>query len=665
MIASPVLKEAGAIVGEIASLGRMPVRLIAEARPGLSNARNQALKESASEYVAYFDDDVQVSPQWIEGFFEAVQSHAADCVVGPVSPVFEQTVPDYLQSEHALSHITSPYTQRGPRMFVLPPDVAHEVPGCNFGVRRQAAIDVGGFDPRLGSCGKTIIAGEDVEFGRQLVRAGKKVVYQPRCALGHVISAQKLSKEWFRPREYGGGLWRGMAAAAQGYQLTIARRVHFALGMARRFLMAVGFLLLGRRAAAFEQEVRIREAVGFLLGFRQRSRELAQERRIPASRRRMLLYRIEERFTLPRRGPFDLDQHMQAAVDWILRAQGASRDDGVPESYNVATGLWTPSYPETTGYIICTLLRAAAIKPERADELRAAARRMGRWLLTTQMPDGAFPAGTVAQLPRQPAVFNTGQILKGLTDLIRGGLDEDGQLANAAAAAARWMVGQQNPDGAWRRGVSPLTTEPVHSYYVRAAWPLARYGTAVGDTSLVDAAVRSAEWVLSMQGPDGWIPHMNFNVDENPLTHCIAYTLQGLLEIGILCRRTDLVDAAARAARQVLAAQDPKTGSLPGRFSPGYRPAARWSSSTGNAQMTIVWFRLAAITGDATWHTAAERANEFNCSIQDLDHRDPGRRGGLRSAWPGHLGYTPYKYTNWSQKFFVDALMAQKGIAVE
>ena len=52
-------------------------------------------------------------------------------------------------------------------------------------------------------------------------------------------------------------------------------------------------------------------------------------------------------------------ERARAAVDWILFAQRATPDDGVPLGYfpcerNRAP--WQPSYPETTGYIITSLL---------------------------------------------------------------------------------------------------------------------------------------------------------------------------------------------------------------------------------------------------------------------------------------------------------------------
>src|SRR5207244_2120129 len=49
---------------------------------------------------------------------------------------------------------------------------------------------------------------------------------------------------------------------------------------------------------------------------------------------------------------------LHAAAAWLCRAQDASTDGGVSGRYLLSRG-WTSSYPETTGYIVPTLLALA------------------------------------------------------------------------------------------------------------------------------------------------------------------------------------------------------------------------------------------------------------------------------------------------------------------
>lgn len=351
--------------------------------------------------------------------------------------------------------------------------------------------------------------------------------------------------------------------------------------------------------------------------------------------------------------------HAQGAVEWLLAAQRATPDNGVSQLYDALQGGWAPSYPETTGYIIPTLLDAANRQITAPDRLRRSAARMGQWLLSLQSDDGAFPAGTVGRRPPIGSVFNTGQILRGLTRLVSAGMDEDGRHLQAARRAAAWMRAQQDEDGAWRRGVSPLTQGAFHAYYVFAAAALAEFGCAYSDAACVEAALANARFVLTLREGPGWFRAMGFSENSPPLLHTIAYTLEGLFDIGKLTGHPEFIAAAEEAARQLMARQDSKTGALPGRFREGYVPDVTWSSMTGNSQMAILWFHLADQTGDSKFETAARRANAFNRSIQDLYHTDEGRRGGLRGNYPTSPGYGCGQYFSWTQKFFLDAMLME------
>jgi hypothetical protein len=379
-------------------------------------------------------------------------------------------------------------------------------------------------------------------------------------------------------------------------------------------------------------------------------------------------FRIESRLAGRPKPKRDVADYARATVAWLLTAQAATPDSGVAEGYNVITRRWGASYPETTGYIISSLLRAAQAGIGDRAQLRSAVAAMGSWLLTTQFECGAFPGGNIEFAARhpKPTVFNTGQILKGLTDLVHDGLDSGGRVALSVKRAVDWLCQIQDVDGAWYQGRSPWTKGPVHSYDVRTAWALARYGKTFADASAVQAAIRNAEWLYSKLDSEGWFPHMAFCPGDDPLTHTVAYTIQGLLEIAVLTERSDFLTAAVKAATKVRDLQDPDTGAVPGRIAPGYHSGATWTNTTGNAQMAIIWFRLAQITKEASWREPALKANGFNCSLQELDmkSRDPGRRGGLRGSNPGHCGYGSFWYMNWTQKFHLDALLAQMGINI-
>src|SRR6266545_7555254 len=109
---------------------------------------------------------------------------------------------------------------------------------------------------------------------------------------------------------------------------------------------------------------------------------------------------------LDRRGLPEADVPLERAIDeavaWLGRAQDCSRssDGGVARDYSLVRG-WNNSYPETTGYIVPTLLAYARWRGgERGTEARDRARRMLDWLVSIQFPEGGFQGGVVGAEPR-------------------------------------------------------------------------------------------------------------------------------------------------------------------------------------------------------------------------------------------------------------------------
>lgn len=347
---------------------------------------------------------------------------------------------------------------------------------------------------------------------------------------------------------------------------------------------------------------------------------------------------------------------LQAAAEWLARAQDASGCGGVSAYYDVAKNQWAGAYPETTGYIIPTFFRYAEFSGQ--NEWRERAIRMAAWETDIQLPDGGVRAGTLDASQVVPTIFNTGQVLFGW--LAAWQQTGDMRFRHSAVLAADWLVAAQDPDGAWRRFASPFASHALNTYNTRVAFALAKAGDILGERRYLDAAGHNVEWALAQMHPNGWLENNDLEDNDRPLTHTIAYATRGIMETGLIAANADFIDAAARIAKAVAGSQR-SDGALPGRLDANWKAAARWSCVTGNAQMAIVWQRLAAETGDASWTPAAERANRFNLSIQDTAAANAGARGAIAGSHPVKGGYMKNRYPNWAAKFFMDALMLQLG----
>jgi hypothetical protein len=352
-----------------------------------------------------------------------------------------------------------------------------------------------------------------------------------------------------------------------------------------------------------------------------------------------------------------IEAHLKGAADWLLVAQQATPDDGVAHSYDVRQGAWNASYPETTGYVIPTLYDYARLYD--APAYAEAARRMAIWESEIQMADGGVRAGTMSAEIVAPTIFNTGQVLFGWAKAWLETRDE--RFKDSLARASDWLVAAQDEDGAWRRFSSPFTTSKLNSYNTRSAFGLVRAYEALGEERWLAAAVRNVEFVLARGFANDWLPDncLLKMEDESALTHTIAYSIRGILEVGAAAGRQDFIERAVRMARLV-AARQREDGALPARYLPDWKTRVNWTCVTGNSQMAINWLRLAQLTGDASLKEPAIRANRFNMSIQDLATADANVRGALKGSHPINGEYMTWRYPNWATKFFMDGLMLEQ-----
>jgi hypothetical protein len=364
-----------------------------------------------------------------------------------------------------------------------------------------------------------------------------------------------------------------------------------------------------------------------------------------------------DRAAVPSRPDPGIDAVVEAGLAWLGVAQdrSASQDGGVARHYSVVNG-WGQSYPETTGYIVPTMMHFARVLDRPELELRA--RRMLDWLVAIQMPGGGFQGGMVNATPKVPVTFNTGQILMGLAAGTRAWGEA---YAPAMRQAADWLATTLDADGCWRRHATPFAKRGEKAYETHVTWGLLEALRVEPNAAWAEAARRQIDWAIGKQQPNGWVADCCLTLPATPLTHTLGYYLRGLLEASEHFQDERYLAATRRTADGLLTALRPD-GWLPGRLASDWSAASDWVCLTGAVQIAHTWLRLYELTGERRYLEAGRLANGFVRRTVLIEGPEQSV-GAVQGSYPISGSYGQWEYLNWACKFMLDSVWLERQIA--
>jgi len=340
------------------------------------------------------------------------------------------------------------------------------------------------------------------------------------------------------------------------------------------------------------------------------------------------------------------------AINWLLHSQ-ASMGDGGFGSYRIITG-WTTSYPETSGYIIPTLLHYS--NQVQQNEILTNAIRCGDWLITIQKPSGGWQGEYMAD-NRAEVVFNTGQIIRGMVDLYKQ--TNDKKYLDSAVKACDWLCSIQEDDGCWKKSAF-MGVPRVYDSYVDA--PLLQVYEITKNELYKQKALNNLNWIIDKkQLENGWFEDCDNTIKHNnrPILHTIAYTIDGLLESGLLLNNKKVLDAAIKSADKLFELFS-KHKYLSGRFDRNWK-GSQDIICTGCAQTAIIWLKLYKLTKNTQYLNAAMKMNDQLIFIQDRQvSESPNTKGAIPGSYPLWGRYEAFNFPNWATKYFADSLLLEK-----
>ncbi|HEU4343657.1 MAG TPA: glycosyltransferase [Candidatus Binatia bacterium] len=167
-------------------------RQVREPLTGKSRAQNRAITEAQGSVLAFFDDDVEVAPDWLTVAVEFFRRKDFDAMQGPI------LVPPEMEANQEFLQAQQKY--RTLSLVKYPSDLTeiNTLTGANMAFRREVFPRIGLFNEALGP-GRSGNS-EDVEFAQRLIGDGGRIGYEPKAIVYHEVDWSRFTEKFFRLR---------------------------------------------------------------------------------------------------------------------------------------------------------------------------------------------------------------------------------------------------------------------------------------------------------------------------------------------------------------------------------------------------------------------------------------------------------------------------------
>lgn len=169
-----------AIVQRHAARMDVPLRLIEVERRGAAAARNAAVRQAQGEWIAFTDSDCLPEPAWLATGVSLIAS-CDETVVALAGPAWGTLEGDAAARMLGLTSLSVGLEEQ--RFHDAGDTGTQGFAAANLWVRRQAFMDVQGFDESLA------VSGEDMDLCARLYAGGGSLLYAPQLRVRHIHPA--------------------------------------------------------------------------------------------------------------------------------------------------------------------------------------------------------------------------------------------------------------------------------------------------------------------------------------------------------------------------------------------------------------------------------------------------------------------------------------------
>ena len=164
---------------------------------GISYSRTKGGELASGEVVAMIDDDAVAEPDWIERLVGTYEETDAIAVGGKVAPDWVTEKPDFFPEEF--------YWLIGcdERDFAEHGEEKRNTYGSNISYRREAFLEVGGYDTNTGRRGDKHVQAHEAPVGVRLLREyGQGMIYNEHAVVHHRLFDYRGNFRWLTKRAF-------------------------------------------------------------------------------------------------------------------------------------------------------------------------------------------------------------------------------------------------------------------------------------------------------------------------------------------------------------------------------------------------------------------------------------------------------------------------------
>lgn len=314
--------------------------------------------------------------------------------------------------------------------------------------------------------------------------------------------------------------------------------------------------------------------------------------------------------------------------------------------YKTVLGKWSESYPETTGYLIPTLLNGAHILND--DSLKKIALKQINYFISIQQQDGSFKSSKSSTVSY---VFDTAQILLGLIALYEDNTNTTTlRLINNAYF---WLIECLDNNGLFVKSNYVENYNP--SYYARIVWPMLRSEQLL-KCPIHEKTKQLYSRIVNLKNANYTFKNCSFDGRQYFYTHNLIYTYRGLWESSLMLKDNATQDYIEQGLQFILKNIIAANGRFNGSYNSDWSPYKKYICSVGNAQLICLMLEIFKKTEDVSYLTNISSVIKplINSQRTSLSLN----KGAVPSSIPIWGHYQKYKFTNWTQKFYSDALIS-------